>query len=96
VDIDSLTFSFIVNPVSFIYITVRMNQPTLSIRHITHPTSFINRTIRPDQLSSSISFPLKPLSMINRAKLQLKRIEKGVFWVIWYSMFFIIKFAYPF
>lgn len=58
-------FSFVVNPFSFIYVTIRMNKFALTVRLIVSPLTFIPRTIWPQLVTEPIPHTIEPLSSVH-------------------------------
>ena len=61
----SLSLCFIIYPMTFIDITISMDQLSLSVCFIVSPLSFVSGTIRPKLCSYSISHVIEPLSIVS-------------------------------
>lgn len=53
--VDTLTVCLIIDPVSIVDITVRMNQSTTAVGLAVLPPAFVHGTVRPNLLASSLS-----------------------------------------
>ncbi len=61
-DINSFPMSFVVFPISFVDITVSMDESASSVGFVIDPVPFIEREIFPDLFSSTVSHTVAELS----------------------------------
>jgi len=53
--VDTLTVCFVIDPISIVDITVRMNKSTAAVGFAILPPAFVHGTVRPNLLASSLS-----------------------------------------
>jgi hypothetical protein len=70
-EVNSFSFSFIIDPFSLIYIPTGLDQSSLSVCHIIPPVALIEGSIFPDLFSSSIPLAIFPLSVVDDSILKL-------------------------
>lgn len=63
-DIDSLSISLIVDPVSLVDIAIDMSEFTLAMRPIVLPVTFIASAVLPGLLSVAVTEPTDPLPCV--------------------------------
>lgn len=102
-DILTLTISFIINPITLVYIPVSVNQSAFSVGHILTPVSLIDRSIAPILLSPSMSLSVFPLSFIDRTWFEFigTQFRKffyilGIIWIYKLSMLLLCFAGYAF
>jgi len=75
--VSSLSVSLVIEPVTFVNITISVNESSSAIGHIILPISFIDRSIIPDLLASSVSKTVSPLANIDSGVLEFIRTQVG-------------------
>lgn len=70
--ISSFALSFVVDPISFIYVAVGMHKFPLTIGFVVAPFAFIAGAIRPQLCSVTITHPVEPLASVYSAIFQSK------------------------
>jgi hypothetical protein len=76
-DIDSEAVSFIINPVSFIDVSIYMYEFPMTMSPVILPLAFVASTIRPDLSTEPISEPSYPLTSVSCSS--LKGVKRSFF-----------------
>ena len=64
VDIDSMAVGFVINPVSFVDITINVGEFSKSLSSVIFPVSLVAGSIRPHLLAIAITESTNPLSSV--------------------------------
>jgi hypothetical protein len=69
-DIHTISFSFIIDPVSLVYISIYMNEFSVPVCAVISPLALIAGTVRPNLHTVAVSETSDPLALVSRTCLE--------------------------
>ena len=69
-DIHTVSVSFIIDPVSLVYISIYMNEFSMTVCAVVSPLALIASTVRPNLHTIAVSETSNPLALVSRTCLE--------------------------
>ena len=69
-NIDTVSVSFIIDPVSLVYISIYMNEFSMTMCAVVSPLALVASAVRPNLHTVAISEATDPLTLVSRARFE--------------------------